>query len=43
MGIAGSVPHGTKVELIDRKGKRVKIRYGNAVGYVTDYFIKEFK
>ena len=43
LGVAITLPHGTSVELLEHKGRRVKIRHGDATGYVTDYFIREFK
>jgi len=37
------VKHGTRVELLERKGRRVKVKHGDAVGFVTFWFIREFK
>lgn len=43
MGTVATLPHGTQVELLEHKGRRVKIRHGEVEGFVTDYFVREFK
>ena len=41
--IVASAAHGDIGELLERKGNRCKVRYGEAVGYLTFWFIKELK
>lgn len=41
--VIGMALHGTTGELLEHKGRRCKVRYGTVEGYVTDWFIREFK
>ena len=43
LGTVATLRHGTQVQLLEHKGKRVKVRHNDAVGFVTDWFIREFK
>ncbi len=42
-GIVTTVKHGSKGTLLERKGARCKVRVGEAIGFVTYYFILEEK
>ena len=41
--VVGLALHGTQGTLLEHKGRRCKVRYGDVEGYVTDWFIKELK
>ena len=42
-GVVATVEHGSRGLLLERKGARCKVQVGDAVGYVTFYFILEEK
>lgn len=42
-GIAATVAHEEKGVLLERKGNRCKVQVGDAVGYLTYYFLLELK
>ena len=42
-GIVTTVKHGSKGTLLEREGARCKVQVGEAIGFVTYYFILEEK
>ena len=41
--VVGLALHGTQGTLLEHKGRRCKVRYGDVEGFVKDWFIKELK
>lgn len=42
-GVVKTVPHGSKGTLLEREGNRCKVQVGDAIGFVTFYFLLEEK